>query len=161
MAPTNEQKQAISEWLTKQLAAAAVSSHYDFSRETTLFTVRRDPGTVALEITDSAFEDYPVAEIIRDLTEEKLVERFARDPTMRAQYVARQKLLGHECLYISCDGRQYRVIRDGAHNVRVFDDSDRPLDRAPRGMLVLPGSLFSRSEAQWCADIRSWRGQQQ
>ena len=139
---------------------ASVSTRADLDREVIVFEARQPEGATicAFEITDEALRDHPAEAIIEDLRRHEVVQRLQRDPTMRLRYSTDRDVPSFESLEVRWDGRRYRVVRDAQHNVRIFDASDRALERTPTMMLVMPSSIFRRSLGEWCGDIAAWRG---
>lgn len=160
--PAPQPAAAVSRWLHERFPGSVVAEGRIFDRGTTLYRIALAGGKSSeLEVSDEAFEDIRVTDIIADLEAHEVVSRLTTDPTMRLQYTRSRDIPHHEWRQIDCDGRRYRVVRDAGHNVRIFDASDKPLSRTPQKMLVLSVSIFHRDYQQWCNEIRSWRGDNQ
>ena len=153
----------LTSWIARQYPGADVSARADAIRDVIVFsaTPTDGSGTRMLEITDEAMADVPVVTIIEDLEQQGVPSLLRRDPTMRRTYSSDRKVPHFEQLRIECGGRQYRVVRDSSHNVRIFDDQDLPLDKLPPSVLAMDASIFRRPMIHWCTDVSKWRGPSQ
>lgn len=150
----------LEEWFARHFKEGRIDSEEIFDRDVQLFRVTAPDGTTyELEITEEAFEDRRVDEILEDLKEEEVAERLRSDPSMRLCYYRGGKVPATETRWITCDGRSYRIVRDADHNVVVYDSQDQPLGNLPDDILVLPSSIHRRRKEKWRSDIRKWRRQ--
>lgn len=154
-----ESADAIACWLQEKSGVANVEWDAIFDRDVALFRLYRDePPSPELEVTAEALEDHPSETILADLDDQQVVQRLVADPTMRLRYYTRREVPPREEMWVRCDGRRYRVLRDSGHNVRIFDNAGRLLDNIPDTLLVMPSSVFRKSNQKWCREIREWRG---
>jgi hypothetical protein len=153
----------IEEWLATALPGTQ-ASHAQLDRETVLFRAheaRSGAPRYELEISREAFEDQRAETIVADLILQKVADRLRADPTMRLSYTRDRNVPHIETLWVTCDGRQYRVVRDGEHSVRIYDRAGQLLANGPLSMTVIPSSIHRRGVSEWCEDIRKWRGRGQ
>ena len=144
-----EQKtiQEFSDWLSDRLGGE-IDSSYEGKTESYFFRVHI-PGTrpdPVLRVMLCAFEDWSLDEIQADLESQGVIERLQRDPTMWLVYTRERVCPQSEPLFVKCDGRNYQVVRDSDHNVRVYDDSGWLLENSPQVLAVMPDSVFLSPE---------------
>lgn len=114
---------SVEQWLVNASPGTELS-HAVLDRETVLFRAhepRVGAACYELEISREAFEDHTVEIVLADLTRHKVADRLRADPTMRLNYTRDRNVPHLETLWVTCDERQYRVVRDSDHNVRIFD----------------------------------------
>lgn len=154
---------SVAKWLANALPGTEVS-YGVLDRETVLYRVHAPHAGAPryeLEISREAFEDHPVETILADLARLKIPDRLCVDPTMRLNYTRDRNVHHLETLWVTCDGRNYRVVRDSEHNVRIYDKAQQLLTNWPTVMTVLPSSIHTRPVSEWCEDVRKWRGANQ
>jgi hypothetical protein len=150
-------------WLLDATGAESIE-HFDlFDRSVTVLRARMPkPGkNLEIEVSEEALDDHPVDVILEDWRAQNVPARLLSDPTMRLKYYTDRIVPHFETLGVICSGRRYRVVRDSAHNVRVYDSDDRPLERLPQQLLVLTGSIHRQGSQEWCIRIHEWRGASQ
>ena len=160
MAYDDDSFKTIEQWLVNSFPGTQ-ASYAVLDREVVLFRVHEPrPGAprLELEISREAFEDRKVETIVADLVRQRVTDRLRADPTLRLNYTRDRDIPHVETLWVACDERQYRVVRNGEHNVRIYDKADRLLANWPAVMTVMPNSIHRRVATQWCDDIRKWRG---
>jgi hypothetical protein len=160
---TADSVNGIAAWLGVQLKTGSVSARGDFDREATVFRISLNDGTKIgeLEISQEALDEHAPENIIADLQKQDVPSRLKRDPTMRLAYTVDRDVPHLETRITTCGGRLYRFVRDSGHAVRVYDSTDRILERMPSPLPVLKVSLFKRAPQQLCDDVRGWRGPDQ
>jgi len=101
MEPSAEQISAVEAWLRQNFPAARIESGHSFDREVELFRIRDEKAPAPakeLEISDLAFEDHAVADIISALGRERAAWRLAQEPERRL-FLTRELVLalsGHD-----------------------------------------------------------------
>jgi len=155
--------EALTSWFLKVFPAATSDTRADPDREVVVFSVTPQDasGTRSFEVTDEALNDHPPESIIRDLERQRIPALLKRDPTLRPRYSTDRRIPHLETREVICDRQAYRVVRDSGHNLAVYDSNGGRLAKTPTGLWVMDASIFNRSEAEWCQDIRNWRGPRQ
>lgn len=159
---TEETVNQIASWIAQQLGGVQVAHAYDFDRDATVFRPQK-PGVKMgeIEISDEALGDHTVETIIGDLARHAVPKRLSDDPTMRLAYTVDRDVPHLETRPVTCDGRQYRFVRDSHHAVRVYTSDDQLLERLSSPLPVLSVSLFRRDLADLQQNVRDWRGPSQ
>ena len=154
---------ALTSWFLQVFPGGASKTRAEPDREVVVFSVTPHDasGTRSFEVTDEALNDHPPESIIRDLERQRIPALLKRDPTLRPRYSTDRRIPHVETREVRCDRRTYRVVRDSGHNVVVYDSKDRRLAKTPTGLWVMDASIFARPKAEWCQDIRNWRGPSQ
>jgi hypothetical protein len=153
----------VEHWLVSALPGT-VPSHRALDRDMVLFRAHEPlPGSprYELEMSREALEDHKVETIVADLVRQKVADRLRADPTMRLNYNRDRQVPHLETLWVTCDSSHYRVVRDGEHNVRIYDKAGQLLANWPAAMTVIQTSIHRRPINQWCQDIQKWRGPNQ
>jgi hypothetical protein len=151
--------EGIAVWFSSHFPGSQPSARAEPVRDVIVFGARQQTGPLLaeFEVSDEALQDHSAETIATDLTQQRLIDRVRRDPTMRLRYTTDRRLSSIEVLTVHCDGRRYTVTRDDAHNVRVYDANGAILRRHPETLLVLPSSVFKRPIDSWQQEIRAWR----
>jgi hypothetical protein len=154
----NDSIEAIVAWLRVQCKTPHVTAHADMHRDVIVFRLDLGDGALPrhLEIGENALRDVPPEDILIDLGRAAVTDRLRQDPTMRLQYTNERSVPHLETLLVRYENEEYRIVRDAAHTVRIFDASDRPLPNTPRST-TLQSSIFARPIDKWIDDIRNWR----
>lgn len=161
MVNTDVVVEAIRQWLASQFPESTIDSQSIFDTETHLFRVHQQKGRhPELEVSREILERTKPEALLRELAQSDAIERMKRDPSVRIQYFS-SGIPHFETRYVRCDGTRYRVVRDDKHNLSIFDSADKRLAKTPPHMLVFSGSIFQVQESEWCAKIRTWRGEGQ
>lgn len=148
---------AIERWMRTNFPDAYVESREIFERVVVLFRASEEATYYELEVTGEAFRKQPTGTILDDLENQEVARRLRNDPSLRLQYRSSRVVPHFETRYVSCDGRQYRIVRDSNHNVQIFDSADQLLEETPPGLRVMQNSVYRRSREEWCREIRSRR----
>jgi hypothetical protein len=149
---------AVQDWLANLFPDSRIQSHEDFDRDTWVFRVFPVVGRAGeLELSREVLERDDPEAIKGALADSDASERMHRDPTVRVQYFS-SGVNGFETRLLNCDGRMYRIVRDGSHNIAVFDSADQRLKNTPKIPAVFQGSIFDRPASDWCEQVRAWRG---
>ena len=127
--PTSRDIQA---WLSAGLQASRIESTTIFDRDSILFRAwPRGGRAVELEVDRKAIEDFTSAMILADLEDSDVLTRLTTDPSMRLCYGFKRDVPHFESRTVVCEGRQYRIVRDASHNVRIYDGTDERLKGTP------------------------------
>ena len=157
MTTDNSVVDAVLKWLANHFPDTSVEHAGDFDRETHLFRIQPPQGRAPeLELSREVLERKSPASVTGTLDREKVAERLTRDPTLRVQFFE-DGVRGFETRFVTCDGQQYRIVRDGGHNVAIYDSSDQRLPNAPQQQTVMTTSIFKKDMHTWCDAIRVWR----
>jgi hypothetical protein len=144
---TTEKVEALKNWL-EEVMECRVDFHRDWASDTYFFWahLRVLGGGPRLRVTEVAFEDNSVEQIISDLDREEVPQWLTYRPDVWPLYNNTRQVQFSETRWVQFEGKNYRFVRDRERHVRVYHESEELLPNLFSPLSPLPGSIFLRKE---------------